>query len=678
MEGQHAMLQNADDVMVAMQPHFTPAAASMNSGATVDEANVGQLAEIDARLSRTIDLPAPRSPAAVPKLPLRQRLRRPLMILFPVILAAVGTAYYLAEAPYVVDRRCLRSRGEGIDQRPGCRSGGGNRRQGQSAGQAGPVPVPDRSGAVPDCRRSGRGAARHRASADRRAQGHLAPATGRAAIGERYRRLTISLSMREGRRWSLTVGRRARSMTKADTDLKVARQHVASIEHQIANTVAALNGDPNIEIDRHPTVRAAKAQLDRARLNLSYATVTAPDDGIVTRVDDLQVGDFVNPGAAVFSLMSSRRIWIEANFRETGLTHMRPGQEATIDVDAYPDRTFKAHVVSMSPGTGSDFAVLPPENATGNWVKVVQRLPVRLEFDEDRSEPAAVLGHQCHRAGRHRLSSHLAPSAAARARDGGGQVSAALASSTAADGHRAIIVAALMATYMQAVNISLPNAALLLYPGHAVDGRRRGRLDIYRHISRRASSPCRWRAGLRVATAERSVYQLSIAVFALGLVLATRATTPMQFIAARIVQGAASGPLAPLSMAILLDIAAAGAARPHQSGRGRHACCSASLSGPSIGGWLSEYHGWHVDVLSQPAEWRASSSWRWRSRFRGQAGRAEASVRLLRPDDVLARHGRVADGARPRRAHGVVRLGRDLGGGDCLGAGFLPLLSCTF
>ena len=111
---------------------------------------------------------------------------------------------------------------------------------------------------------------------------------------------------------------------KADTDLRVARQHVASIGQQIANTVAALNGDPNIDIDRHPTVRAAKAQLDQARLNLSYATVYAPDDGIVARVDDLQVGDYVNPGAAVFSMMSTRRIWIEANFRETGLTHMRP------------------------------------------------------------------------------------------------------------------------------------------------------------------------------------------------------------------------------------------------------------------------------------------------------------------------------------------------------------------
>lgn len=149
-----------------------------------------------------------------------------------------------------------------------------------------------------------------------------------------------------------------------------------------------MNGDPDIDIDRHPTVRAAKAQLDRARLDLSYATVRAPDDGIVTKVDDLQVGGFVNAGAPVFSLLSSRRIWIEANFRETGLTHMRPGQEATIDVDAYPDRTFRAHIVSMSPGTGSDFAVLSPENATGNWVKVVQRLPVRLELDEiDPSRP---------------------------------------------------------------------------------------------------------------------------------------------------------------------------------------------------------------------------------------------------------------------------------------------------
>ncbi len=168
---------------------------------------------------------------------------------------------------------------------------------------------------------------------------------------------------------------------QAETNYKVGQQKIAAARHEAANTVAALNGDPDIVVDRHPTVREAKAELDRARLNLSYAAIFAPDDGIVTKVDTLQVGDFVNAGAIVFSMMSARRIWVEANFRETGLTHMRAGQDAMIAIDAYPAHPFKAHIVSMSPGTGSEFAVLPPENATGNWVKVVQRLPVRLEFE---------------------------------------------------------------------------------------------------------------------------------------------------------------------------------------------------------------------------------------------------------------------------------------------------------
>jgi membrane fusion protein (multidrug efflux system) len=176
---------------------------------------------------------------------------------------------------------------------------------------------------------------------------------------------------------------------RADTDLKISRQRIVSIEQQIASTVVALNGNPNIESDNHPSVREAKAQLDEAQLYLSYATVYAPDDGIVAKVDDLQVGNFVNNGAPAFALLSDREIWVEANFRETEVTHMRPGQQATISIDTYPDRVFKAHVTSMSPGAGSDFALLPPENATGNWVKVVQRVPVRLELDE--TDPALPL-----------------------------------------------------------------------------------------------------------------------------------------------------------------------------------------------------------------------------------------------------------------------------------------------
>ncbi|SEM53515.1 membrane fusion protein, multidrug efflux system [Luteibacter sp. UNCMF331Sha3.1] len=179
---------------------------------------------------------------------------------------------------------------------------------------------------------------------------------------------------------------------RAETDMKVARQHVVSAQHEAANTLAALNGDPDIDVDQHPAVREARAELDRAKLDLSYADIVAPDDGVVTQVDELQVGDFVSNGSTVFSLVSHRDIWIDANFRETDLTHMRPGQPATIEVDAYPGHPFRAHVVSMSPGTGSQFSILPPENATGNWVKVVQRLPVRLELDAAEGSHALYSG----------------------------------------------------------------------------------------------------------------------------------------------------------------------------------------------------------------------------------------------------------------------------------------------
>jgi membrane fusion protein (multidrug efflux system) len=117
-------------------------------------------------------------------------------------------------------------------------------------------------------------------------------------------------------------------------------------------------------------------------LNLSYTTISAPIDGIVTRVEELQPGDYINAATPAFVLVSTRDVWVEANFKEVQLTHMLPGQSATVHIDAYPGRAIRAKVVSISPGTGSQFSLLPPENATGNWVKVVQRLPVRLQLQE--------------------------------------------------------------------------------------------------------------------------------------------------------------------------------------------------------------------------------------------------------------------------------------------------------
>jgi membrane fusion protein (multidrug efflux system) len=156
---------------------------------------------------------------------------------------------------------------------------------------------------------------------------------------------------------------------------------VAGAQQQIGAVVASLGGNPNIAPDRHPTVQQAQALLDRAKLNLSYTVVTAPSDGIVTRVEQLQVGSYINASAPVFALVSTGDIWVEANFKEDQLTHMRVGQTARVEVDSYPGKTFEGRVASVSPGTGSQFLVLPPENATGNWVKVVQRLPVRVELE---------------------------------------------------------------------------------------------------------------------------------------------------------------------------------------------------------------------------------------------------------------------------------------------------------
>lgn len=170
---------------------------------------------------------------------------------------------------------------------------------------------------------------------------------------------------------------------------QTARQGIQTNQKKNASIAATLAGDVSLPTNRQPAVERAQAQLDRAKLNLGYTVVRAAQDGIVTKVDQLQVGDYVASARPVFSL-AGVHIWIEANFKENQLDHMRVGQPATFSIDAFPSLRLTGRLHSFSPGTGNSFALLPPENATGNWVKVVQRLPVEFEID---NPPADVPLH---------------------------------------------------------------------------------------------------------------------------------------------------------------------------------------------------------------------------------------------------------------------------------------------
>jgi membrane fusion protein (multidrug efflux system) len=127
------------------------------------------------------------------------------------------------------------------------------------------------------------------------------------------------------------------------------------------------------------TIQQRQADLDNAKLNLSYTVITAPEDGLVSKIG-VQVGQYLQSGQSLFNVVAEANPWIVGNFKETQLSKMRIGQKVTVHIDAYPGRDFDARITSFSPATGARFALLPPDNASGNFVKVVQRLPVKIEF----------------------------------------------------------------------------------------------------------------------------------------------------------------------------------------------------------------------------------------------------------------------------------------------------------
>jgi membrane fusion protein, multidrug efflux system len=169
-------------------------------------------------------------------------------------------------------------------------------------------------------------------------------------------------------------------LDKSRVAVIAAKTQLELLEQQARLLRIQLLGNPNLSIEKYPQFVEASVALDRAKRDLASTVLRAPIAGVATQVASIQMGRFLAAGTPVFSVISSENVWIDANPKETDLTHVHRGQPVTITVDAFPDKQWAGTVGAISPGTGAQFAILPPQNAAGNWIKIVQRVPMRVEF----------------------------------------------------------------------------------------------------------------------------------------------------------------------------------------------------------------------------------------------------------------------------------------------------------
>lgn len=180
------------------------------------------------------------------------------------------------------------------------------------------------------------------------------------------------------------------TLDQASNTSRVASQQIAGVEQDLKRIEESLGGEVEAALERHPSYQAAVAELAQAKLDLEHTRIYAAQTGRVTNPPEL--GQFVTIGSTAMMLVSSENLWVEANFVETDLTHVRPGQKVHVRVDTYPDIKWEGEVQSLSPATGAEFSVIPAQNATGNWVKIAQRVPVRITIKANADAPALQAG----------------------------------------------------------------------------------------------------------------------------------------------------------------------------------------------------------------------------------------------------------------------------------------------
>jgi membrane fusion protein (multidrug efflux system) len=205
----------------------------------------------------------------------------------------------------------------------------------------------------------------------------------------------VAFYARENTRQQLLLSRNATSevaLEQAKRNAESARQKVASLEQQLAGIAANLTGDPDVQVEKHPQYLNAVAQRDEAARQLDHTVVRAPFAGIVANVPTLQPGQYLTASTPAFSVVSTDHVWIDSNPKETELTYVRTGQQVTVTVDTYPGQEWHGTVESISPASASSFSLLPAQNTSGNWVKVVQRIPMRVQVDTSGDKPPLRVG----------------------------------------------------------------------------------------------------------------------------------------------------------------------------------------------------------------------------------------------------------------------------------------------
>ena len=329
-----------------------------------------------------------------------------------------------------------------------------------------------------------------------------------------------------------------------------------------------------------------------AALDLDDAVVRAPLDGVVSRMR-LQPGEWLEEGEPAFSIINPATTWIEANLKETQLEHVEVGQQVEIEVDAYPEALWLGEVASISPATGAEFALIPPQNATGNWVKVVQRLPVRIAVAPGRGSAAAARRDDRDRLDRHRARAEARPTDQRRGRGGPGRgltAAAAAAAPRTALERALILVSVILATTLYATTLTIANVALPQMQGDlsASIDQIAWVLTFNIVATAIATPPTGW---LAARLGRKRLLVGAVSGFTVSTVLCGLASSLPELILWRTCQGLFGAPLVPLSQAITLDTFPK---RQHGTAMALWGIgvMLGPILGPTVGGYMTELYNW--------------------------------------------------------------------------------------